>query len=443
MTARGEPPPGGGSQSTSYRPSANGDLPRHLVVTPLEGQSFERCSPFKVADAFQALVGNIKNCRKVKECLFIETITATQSMTLLSLTEFMGKPVSVSAHRTRNLCKGVIRDRELTYTTEEELVERLRSQGVVAARKMKRRLPDGSQADTGTAILTFERSSLPHNIKLGLIVVDIREYIPDPVRCWHCQRFGHTNLRCPAKEKPPTCVCGHPKHDGSPCTDKPTCPNCQNPHTAKDKSCPVYTREARIEQVRTTEKLSYVAARKKVTSQSPPSGATYSQVTQSTSTASQSGLTELIDALKPILKQMIQDVVKECFRAHMELSSVARLYPSSLHMSTESLASQTKRKPDEPVIQTSDESIEIRGDSTPKRKKKKKSPRRKVVPKLVVRLPPSNYNATSSNNDSLAADIAPQQHNISQDLFAASDGPPLVASQQTIPEEICCSPDEY
>ncbi|XP_059056858.1 serine/arginine repetitive matrix protein 1-like [Achroia grisella] len=65
-------------------------------------------------------------------------------------------------------------------------------------------------------------------------------------QCHRCQAFGHASANC---HRPVKCVrCGgeHPAANcDRPRDQKPTCANCAKAHTANDRKCPVYKREAR------------------------------------------------------------------------------------------------------------------------------------------------------------------------------------------------------
>ena len=46
----------------------------------------------------------------------------------------------------------------------------------------------------------------PHDIKVGYIKIKVETYIPNPLRCFNCQRFKHHRNRC---TRPPVCgSCG-------------------------------------------------------------------------------------------------------------------------------------------------------------------------------------------------------------------------------------------
>ena len=55
-----------------------------------------------------------------------------------------------------------------------------------------RRKVHGNFVPTATLILTFDRTSLPDRIRCGFFKPRMRQYVPNPLRCFKCQSFGHT-----------------------------------------------------------------------------------------------------------------------------------------------------------------------------------------------------------------------------------------------------------
>ncbi|GBO00628.1 hypothetical protein AVEN_229259-1 [Araneus ventricosus] len=66
----------------------------------------------------------------------------------------------------------------------------------------------------------------------------ILPYIPNPLRCFNCQRYGHSQQLCQGTE--PVCgKCAESGHEINVCnTDTLKCRNCSGPHAASSKSCP-------------------------------------------------------------------------------------------------------------------------------------------------------------------------------------------------------------
>lgn len=80
----------------------------------------------------------------------------------------------------------------------------------------------------------------------GIIIEAWRGAAGGVAQCHRCQAFGHASSNC---HRPLRCVrCGdaHPAAEcPRPIDAKPTCANCNKAHTANDRRCTVYRREAR------------------------------------------------------------------------------------------------------------------------------------------------------------------------------------------------------
>ena len=49
---------------------------------------------------------------------------------------------------------------------------------------------------THTDILTFNKSIIPKEIKIGYYLEKVEQYIPIPLRCFKCQKYGNYLERC-------------------------------------------------------------------------------------------------------------------------------------------------------------------------------------------------------------------------------------------------------
>ena len=101
------------------------------------------------------------------------------------------------------------------------------------------------------------------------------------MRCYNCQKFGHHELKC---LKPTVCTtCGesgsdHTKLSGS----NPTkCPNCRGNHTADSNDCIVWKPEKEVNQIKYTNNISFLEARKIVQNKNLYPTKSYSDATKS------------------------------------------------------------------------------------------------------------------------------------------------------------------
>ncbi|GFN87877.1 nucleic-acid-binding protein from mobile element [Plakobranchus ocellatus] len=82
--------------------------------------------------------------------------------------------------------------------------------GVTHARRIKVQRGEG-KIQTDTVILTFDSPKPPSRLHAGYLTLDVRPYVPLPMRCYKCQRCGHGKDRC--KKPAGVCVrCGKSGH---------------------------------------------------------------------------------------------------------------------------------------------------------------------------------------------------------------------------------------
>ena len=165
--------------------------------------------------------------------LLIEVNNSTEAEKLKSCKSFGGFSVTVEPHRSLNRSRGVIRSREIGNCSEEEMVAEM--DGVCAARRITVRRGTATVL-TNTWILTFESTKPPPKVKMEYLELEVRPYVPNPMRCFGCHRYGHSKGNC---RRAAVCArCGREGHKSDSCKAEARCLNCQGGHSADSKDCP-------------------------------------------------------------------------------------------------------------------------------------------------------------------------------------------------------------
>ena len=235
--------------------------PKFLVMSG-EDEKFRRLHAIAAQKGIEGLCGEPKSIKRLRSGdLLIEVKKDSQSRSLLSAFMIHGCQVKVTEHRSLNYCKGVIHSHDNLTCPEEEIQEYLAPIGVTAVHRIVNR-----NGPTPTLVITFQGNTLPSAIKLGYEHCRVSPYIPNPLRCYVCQKFGHHGKSCSSK----TPVCGkcsskeHTSNFKNPCHNPEKCANCSGSHPAFSRSCPLWIQEQQVQQLKIQQNLTFQQARKLV-----------------------------------------------------------------------------------------------------------------------------------------------------------------------------------
>ncbi|XP_046391565.1 uncharacterized protein LOC124159700 [Ischnura elegans] len=150
-------------------------------------------------------------------------------------------------------------------------------QGVGDVRRLTTKR-NGEIVNTTSVVLTITCDRLP-KVFIGYESVTVRPFIPAPMRCFQCQRYGHIATRCEGKAICPRC--GLDAHGDSSCPKGPQCVNCEGAHPAYSLKCPKMLEDRKIMDINIT----YFDARKKYRSITAPTfSKSFAKVVESTVT---------------------------------------------------------------------------------------------------------------------------------------------------------------
>ena len=248
------------------------DWPRFIVLNSSDPSApLSRLSPFAILKGINGIAGAVNDIKKLRSGqILVECARKAHADNLLRATSLANVGITASPHRTLNSSKGVIRARDLKDVDEEEITEELSPQGVTHVKRISIK-KEGKVIPTNTFIVTFNRPTPPASLKVGYLNVKVDLYIPNPLRCFKCQKFGHGRDSC---SNDVTCFrCGQKGHDNTNCQNPAKCANCQEAHMAISKDCPIWKKEKQIQKIKAERNISYPEARRitEASTQSLPS----------------------------------------------------------------------------------------------------------------------------------------------------------------------------
>ena len=104
---------------------------------------------------------------------------------------FHNLKIKTHPHKTLNSSKWVLRNKELSHCSREEILAELKK-----TRHNWYKKNYHQTIQTNTYISTFNSLIIPKEIKISYINEQIEQYIPNPLRCFKCQKFGYNGSVC-------------------------------------------------------------------------------------------------------------------------------------------------------------------------------------------------------------------------------------------------------
>lgn len=153
----------------------------------------------------------------------------------------------VKGVKVQSRIRGVI-----TGIPEKESMEgmcaNIKNVKVSEAKRLKTKT-EGVVCDSLSVLLTFEEEILPEKVFIGYMSYDVKMYIPPPLRCFNCQRYGHVAAACKGKIRCSKCG-GEDKYDECEEGARKNFCNCGGKHSAAYGGCEVYKRMQEVQKVK-------------------------------------------------------------------------------------------------------------------------------------------------------------------------------------------------
>ena len=122
----------------------------------------------------------------------------------------------------------------------------LQEQGVVEVHRVTVKR-DTEKVPTNTLFLTFNTPEMPMEITVSYLKVKVALFVPNPMQCFSCNKFGHTSQCHKVAAK---CQwCRKDKHEGR-CEGPKLCSNYSGLHASLAQDCLVWQKEKEIQCIR-------------------------------------------------------------------------------------------------------------------------------------------------------------------------------------------------
>lgn len=267
--------------------------PKFLIMKRTDDSSMANISPFLIKKTIDFTCnGEVLMAKKTRDGnLLIKTKNLLQALKLKKLQLLGPFPVEVREHSTLNTSKGVIYSNDLRYLPENVIKDELATQNVIEVKKILKKV-NNELEETGLIILTFDSHITPENIKIGYEVVKVRTFIPAPLRCNNCFRFGHITTLCRNKKSCINCAKEYHMDPNTKelCNFNKCCVNCKDlnlpdtNHSSVFRRCPIFVKHQEIQAIKTLEKVDIKKATSIYNSRHPHDGSLYSSVAKTNST---------------------------------------------------------------------------------------------------------------------------------------------------------------
>jgi hypothetical protein len=237
---------------------------KFLVISASNSEPIKH-SIFAIQKLLKSTVGDVASAKKLANgSILVEVLSKHQEKNALNMKMWIDTPVTVTPHRSLNFSRGVIRNRDFRDCGDAEVLDALRGQGVTDVKHISTKR-NGVITPTNTFILTFKTATLPKFVKAAYMNIPVELYIPNPLRCFNCQKFGHGKFNC--KQKAVCAKCGQEGHEDTSCLNPVHCANCSGNHAAFSKECPTWSKQRDITQIKFERNISFHEARQIVEKQ--------------------------------------------------------------------------------------------------------------------------------------------------------------------------------
>lgn len=213
---------------------------------------------------------------------------------------------------------GIVKDVPLDLT-EADIIGSSQVQGDIAINKVERMFywdkNTQSRKPSHSIKIEFRCTSLPRAMILFYVRKEIQYYIPKPIICRKCLRYGHVDKICKAPTK--ICInCTNETHAYSPDCDCMHCRKlcqkqckycCTEEHNTMNPACPQMIKQQKIKNIMITQHKSFIEAKQITENTNTDTNTTYANVVNHTKDIEllKKEISNLIELNKCLLQRVV------------------------------------------------------------------------------------------------------------------------------------------
>lgn len=138
-------------------------------------------------------LGEVKSARVLHNgALLIFCRDSTQQGKAIRLSKAEGEEVQVTLINNKKLVRGVILGIP-TSMSVEQIKENVKGVKVKEAKLLKT-TRNGEKHESLSVMLIFDDKKVPSKVYVGYMCYEAGLYIPLPLRCFKCQKYGHVDV---------------------------------------------------------------------------------------------------------------------------------------------------------------------------------------------------------------------------------------------------------
>ena len=243
---------------------------RYLVIKHENtDQKMTDISPFKIERKMKKVLGKKHVCKlsSLRSGLLLVEVDQKQLYDRLMTTKKLDDiPVIIEEHTGLNTSKGIVfcDSEAIGKMSNDEIKSEMESQNVTEVYRVIQKREGEEDRETNMYILTFSTPTLPKEVKMGYIKLNVKLYIPNPRRCFNCQRYGHGKNTC--THETVCALCGESGHEygAEVCSQQKKCYHCEQEHETTSKECPMWKLEKMILEDKIRNNITFGQARSRV-----------------------------------------------------------------------------------------------------------------------------------------------------------------------------------